>query len=314
MKKLSLFVFVWCISYNLFAQQNLVPNPSFEEYDSCPDNGNQVYKATGWSSYRESPDYFNSCATTIYDGVPKNGFGYQYAATGDAYIGLFTYGGVSNYREYIGTQLSSPLVVGNKYFISIKVSLADDANCATNNIGVIFSNVQYNYSNPAPISNNSIVYSQSIISDTANWTIVSGSFVADSAFQYLIIGNFYTDSLTDSIVYSVFSGCNAYYYVDDVCVSPDSLACDLITTQNVFQRNIPAVAIFPNPAKDFLNLCLAVEFSEVSIYDFLGRKVYQTFEAKKQVSINTSEFLSGVYFLLLKTESNISTTKFLIQK
>src|SRR5436189_139332 len=66
--------------------QNLVPNPSFEDTVACPTTVDQVYKATGWHSYRPSPDYFNTCADSAsLFSVPYNAFGYQYPRTGNAY-------------------------------------------------------------------------------------------------------------------------------------------------------------------------------------------------------------------------------------
>ena len=43
--------------------QNLVPNPSFELYDTCPNAQDQIEYATGWHKYSEwltTPDYFNA--------------------------------------------------------------------------------------------------------------------------------------------------------------------------------------------------------------------------------------------------------------
>src|ERR1700722_4176269 len=66
--------------------QNLVPNPSFEDTVSCPTSVDEVYRAVAWSSFGETPDYFNSCGIDEV-GVPKNELGYRSAATGHAYCG-----------------------------------------------------------------------------------------------------------------------------------------------------------------------------------------------------------------------------------
>jgi hypothetical protein len=71
--------------------QNLVPNSSFEEYEACPHNYNELKNAIPWfRSTQGTTDYFNACDTfhlegKINAGVPNNYFGYQEAHTGQAY-------------------------------------------------------------------------------------------------------------------------------------------------------------------------------------------------------------------------------------
>ena len=176
--------------------QNLVPNPSFEDTVSCPDNFNQVARCLGWSVSKDSPDYFHSCDTQGFGvSIPLNAFGYQQAATGNAYCGFYTFNSPATYREIIGTQLTSALNIAEKYYISFKVSLGDPVfnllDCASNKIGALFSTVPYSLANPAPINNFSHVYSASVIVDSINWVTISGSFVADSAYQYIHLGCFF---------------------------------------------------------------------------------------------------------------------------
>ena len=51
--------------------QNLVPNPSFEEYTECPWNFGQWANVVDWTSpYTTSADYFNICAGNGAAGAP----------------------------------------------------------------------------------------------------------------------------------------------------------------------------------------------------------------------------------------------------
>jgi hypothetical protein len=165
--------------------QNLVPNPSFEIFDTCPDAYNEVNRAQGWRSFGNTPDYFNSCdsdSTFNIVGVPQNGLGYQFAATGNAYCGLYTYYTSPNtYREYIGSQLTDTLKINHKYFVSFKVSATFYVAywCFSDKVGILFSTVAYSAPSPPALNNFAHIYSHSIISDTMNWTTVSGSFIAD---------------------------------------------------------------------------------------------------------------------------------------
>jgi hypothetical protein len=224
-----------------------VPNPSFEEYDTCPDHVDEVYEAIGWNSYNSTPEYFNACANTIYMdvGVPKNRMGYQYGATGNAYCGIvlsFTNEPYGN-REAIGTQLSSQMEIGKKYLVSIKCSLADSINptrTACNKLGVKFSTVPYDFSQPVPIDNIAHMYTNSIITDSITWTEISGSFLADSEYKYICIGNFFINNNVDTLnLMSELPGV-AYYYLDDISVIKDTSVNILeldITTPKVYQNN-----------------------------------------------------------------------------
>ena len=88
--------------------QNLVPNPSFEIYDTCPNNYGGNNLSNGWYPFSSSPDYFNACSINSSVGVPVNGFGNQNASTGNAYCGFASYHS-SNWNELLGRKLSTTL-------------------------------------------------------------------------------------------------------------------------------------------------------------------------------------------------------------
>lgn len=66
------------------------------------------------------------------------------------------------------------------------------------------------------------------------------------------------------------------------------------------------VAIFPNPAKDVINVTATTRINSVSISDFSGRVVYNGMGG----SIDISNFASGVYFIQTVTENGTANTKF----
>jgi hypothetical protein len=220
----------------LTSAQNLVPNPSFEENTACPVTtgfqgfSNPMY----WEAWNQSPDYFHACAGVLGGvdtliRVPLNGFGFQYALHGDAYVGMAAYGssgGGVSYREYVGCQLLEPLEVGESYDLSFFTNVAfggtySAPTWACNNMGMLFTmqpNIWTSGSGPLfALRNYAHMHSAVIISDTANWTLVSGSFMADSAYQYLVIGNFFSNALTDTLHLLNFPSI-AYYFMDGVCV------------------------------------------------------------------------------------------------
>ena len=224
---LLLFASLPCIS------QNLVPNPSFEENTACPVTiGFQGFsKPLHWERWNQSPDYFHTCAGALGGvdtliRVPLNGFGYQHALHGEAYAGVAAYDGFADYREYVGCQLLEPLEVGESYDLSFFTNVAFGGTYwaptwACNNMGMLFTMQPSIWTPlngpPFALRNYAHLRSAAIISDTANWTLVSGSFVADSAYQYLVIGNFFSDDLTDTLHIIPGGSPAPYYFIDGVC-------------------------------------------------------------------------------------------------
>lgn len=271
-----------------------------------------MYKCAGWTSYGGSPDYMNPCSPQPSAvSVPSNWGGYQQPSNGNSYCALLTYHSFSqNAREFVGGNLLSPLVVGTKYFVSFKVALSINTGlgsvCASNNIGAMFSTASYattNY-NYGLITNNPTIHINSMVIDTTDWTIVSGSFIADSAYQHIIIGNFYSDGLTDTLQFGTNSLGDAYYYLDEVCVSTDSLGCD-IQTRIQTDSQYKGIIFFPNPFANKLILEIATnEHMRISFYNNLGQQILRQ-TIVNSVTINTEQLAKGIYFYELRDAKGI---------
>jgi hypothetical protein len=122
--------------------QNLVPNPSFESYTTCPTNFGQIVNSINWQAVISSPDYFNSCSSYSNISVPANFFNsnFQSARTGNGYAGFITLGLYTyNTRENISVPLISSLVNGNNYLVKFYVAAAQAYKLASNNIALNFS-------------------------------------------------------------------------------------------------------------------------------------------------------------------------------
>src|SRR5207244_643984 len=97
---------------------NLIPNPSFENYSTCPGAPSFLELAMPWySGTPGSSDLYNSCggfASTV--NVPANWMGSQTAFSGQGYGGGYVYfpggNGTNSYREYLETPLMAPLLAG----------------------------------------------------------------------------------------------------------------------------------------------------------------------------------------------------------
>src|SRR5262245_33534762 len=129
---LSLPVLVIIFNSNISAQ-NLVPNPSFEDYITCPTviNQDDPIECLPWFPPTEgSTDYFNACATPGPCGVPQNQFGFQEARTGVGYAMIGTWSINHPVREYLTVELTEPLMPFTAYQITWYISKVD-MSCGT---------------------------------------------------------------------------------------------------------------------------------------------------------------------------------------
>lgn len=300
--------------------QNLVPNPSFEEYEVCPNTiGFQPGdKPLHWEKWLWSPEYFHSCAGTLNDidtvvDVPLNGFGFQYAKEGEAYIGMATF--QDDYREYVGCELTEPLVVGEHYQLSFWANVATGGNywdpkLASNNLGLLFttsSNIWTGLSGPPfPFRNYAHLYSSAVLSDTVNWVQIAGSFTADSAYSYLVLGNFFEDALTDTMGLEGPSTYAAYYFVDAVCVTQGAVGCPFRTGLIAYHEE--SACIWPNPVSDILYLPTVV--GSYSILDAMGRVMATGTSTAASMQMDVSGWPAGQY--LLRREGMPRTDRFIV--
>ncbi len=289
--------------------QNLIPNPSFEEYDTCPDLSfdGQLIHAVPWfqpNTYYGiggSTDYFNACFDHENGyGMPSNIMGYQLAHTGNAYAGFSPFVCYDcNGREYLEVELNQPLVQGVQYYVSFYVSVAKEhGTFAIDRIGAYFSIdvLQYNSIDALPINVVPQIQNppgNSVVEDSA-WQSISGLYVALGGEKFITIGNFYNDD--ETTVDTLFPlGPNengaAYYYIDDVMVIPDSLNSILDIQTSVFQ-------IYPNPNDgEFTFECLlgANSTGTLKISDATGRVLESWPIGQSSTTIRLHGFPSGVY-------------------
>jgi gliding motility-associated-like protein len=235
MNRILVFLLFFFFHTSLNAQ-NLVNNPSFEDYHLiyhpvCQNDSFPVCMQW-YSPTNGSPDYDNkiSCFSD-YNGVPYNGIGFQFPKDVNGYwgLGVITVSPSPSYhndREYIQSKLLDSLKGGIEYCVSLYVSLSDSAWYAADGVEVLFSDTAITDSSSlfyVLLPYNAQVKSSGIISDKTNWTHISGSFIAKGGEQYITIGNFKDDEHTDTlrIKGSLADGYTfSYYYVDAVSVYP----------------------------------------------------------------------------------------------
>ncbi len=211
--------------------QNIVPNPSFEFYTACPDTLsesatiNTIDEVAAWSMPTAgTSDYFHECGGES-AGITENFFGDQAPVDGNAYAGFYAYRS-TDYREYLSTQLTQELAPGKNYCVSFDLSLSDESGRAVDRIGMHFSDDDLGFINTqAPLFTYTPQIAQEVgdvVGNPGTWTTISGVYTPSVAgLDWITIGNFYANSATtDSIITGAAYLNDAYYYLDNVIVTP----------------------------------------------------------------------------------------------
>lgn len=313
--------------------QNLVPNPSFEIYDTCqqvlgfrlPEEGPQ-----SWFSASITPDFLQSCGPYgAANGLPLNFFTFQESLDGENCIGLITFhqnglNEADQQREWAQVELLEPLVIGQTYYASFYANAAFGGNAqypqiwvCSNNVGMLCTMEPkqwlFDLAGRAPL-NSSHVRRTTLLSDTIGWTLVSGSFVADSAYPYLMLGNFYSNLLTDTLQFAPqgdpwFWFPWGYTLIDKVCVSTSPNGCDMAHAIDVKEKEV--VRLYPNPASDILWVSGAGS-SRIVICDMLGRAIHDGSINGSPWSLNVRSWARGTYHVKVWKEGVLSSLKFVL--
>jgi len=269
MRTLSLFIAFTVFCYHV-AAQNLVPNPGFEVYDTCPHNLSAISYSPAYNNFptvkdwidplqSTTPDYYNTCATPGPAGLPATSLGYKQPHAGNACAGIIPWEGffvnnvlAKDYREYVETRLTSPLEAGHQYCVSFYVSSVLSGNqyfnlVCMNRIGAKFSSTELSSNTTSNILS---PYSISdtlgqLGNDTAHWRKISGTYTASGGEQWLTLG--YFDSVAQYTEVSPIPAVptfnyRQYLFIDDVDVSDIKAGDTTHTTQTINICNLDSVS------------------------------------------------------------------------
>ncbi|MCB0402617.1 MAG: T9SS type A sorting domain-containing protein [Flavobacteriales bacterium] len=302
-----LFILI-LVGLEMKAQNNFVPNHSFENLDSLPCSfiGSQYwfdFYIVNWTMPTDgSSDLYSTLSSNTCYAYPLSGSGgtpgIQNPRSGFNMAGIYTWGtggqpSGPNYREYLQVHLNQPLTIGQTYYAEFYCSLAD-SKIGANNLGMYFSSVAIDSTYERNLNFTPDILDTSVISDYSGWHKVSGNFTASTNAQYLIIGNFFTDNNTNTDIPWVNQ---SYYFIDDVCVSNDSLGCMIITSTPEYSPTSELI-IYPNPTRK--NWKITTENSAIEqliIYNSMGKMMLNEINLSKTIEINTTSYETGMYVI-----------------
>jgi len=249
-KNTAILFLVWIPFYN--QAQNLVPNPSFEEYKdlfcgpvSKKDDFNNA--VVDWFMPTAGTTDINS--TLIDSSICANhplttlepALGKQRPRTGNFTVAMILFSGRAtgechDYKEYIEVELPKPLIPNEIYYGEFWVSLAENSKYASNNLGMLISDEKIVSNQCYPIVFEPQINATNIITDTEKWIRVSGFFEVKKQSSFLLIGNFFNDANTLAIETGKMNPAvnydYAYYYIDDVLIEKVSLKIPNVFTPN----------------------------------------------------------------------------------
>ncbi len=122
---------------------------------------------------------------------------------------------------------------------------------------------------------------------------------------------FELDYITNTIIKHVdfkdsLTGKNPITYFTPVTINN-------INTNNLEIKMSQEFKIFPNPAKEFINLILPLN-SKIEMFNLVGEKIYTKYYSEEYHTINVSSFQNGIYFIKISNTGFSETKKIIINK
>jgi gliding motility-associated-like protein len=276
--------------------QNLVPNGSFEEYDTCPYQGSQLYFVKPWFSPTEgTPDLYNVCSSNMNPST----IGFVSSQNNLGFIGI----NVITFweTEYIAVKLNESLIKDVDYCVSFSVNIrkGNELFCSIDKIGCYLSQDSIHQNGFWFLHYLPQIRNTSPIVDTS-WAEVFGNYKAQGGEQYIYIGNF--DS-TNNVQHCNFNDPTmetTYLLIDNVSVV-EATECDLlhgIVLPNVLTPNADYINdVIDIPTEIKVNTYIYNRWGTL-ISEYQGNKIYWDGMAKGQ------KCTDGVYFMMIEYELN----------
>ncbi|MEM9025126.1 MAG: hypothetical protein AAGB22_15370, partial [Bacteroidota bacterium] len=137
-------LFVLLVAGIGYGQANLVPNASFEDWDSCGTGVSNPSIARPWFNPAGSTsDVFHPCSDDAFTVLPNAIFGYQQARTGQAMGGVMGHmpgnANIPGYTEVLSCPLVDTLWRGVHYELSMWINLHNESLGPMNQFGMYVS-------------------------------------------------------------------------------------------------------------------------------------------------------------------------------
>lgn len=142
-----------------------------------------------------------------------------------------------------------------------------------------------------------------------NWNVVSGNAqnvdIVDHGMDWARL----TFSEADNVEVEVSVSDGEFTVTDKYSITIEATNIDAIDQ--------PSIALYPNPASDYITLELDninTQDVKVKIFSVVGKQVYENTDVNNTLNINLRGLESGVYFIKVESQNYSTTKKFNIMK
>ena len=87
-------------------------------------------------------------------------------------------------------------------------------------------------------------------------------------------------------------------------------SCDPCAT-SIESNLLNQLNLFPNPCRDKLEILSKNNFKSLEVLNYIGQIIYSNNMIANNLSVNTSTYNKGVYFVKIQTNSKISIHRFI---
>jgi hypothetical protein len=326
------FIIVLIASNVIQAQQNLVPNGSFENVSAFPCNyfGNYstIDFTSPWKATRSEDLFITSTPElfvndTCYENVPANAFGNQMPKSGNAYAGFVALTSYVNSTfsavESIYVELDSILQVGNNYELCLHLSLSDIFCLLTKKLSFTITSDTLTIEQFNSLIPSNIFYLDSLEQcNYSDWTQICTTFSPTQPGNILTFNviNNQAALLSDTVLYDngicehPAEVITVYYYIDDVSLVNKGKNTGV--PQNGSKNSL---AVYPNPTNGIVNLSFGKPVKgKISVNNLMGQTLINESVSGESITLDLFNFSSGIYFLTFVDEiGNVATEKLVVE-
>ena len=149
--------------------------------------------------------------------------------------------------------------------------------------------------------------------DLLGFNIFRSWYLAEGEFE--LIG-YTTDTIYTDTIYIYGLYCYYVTAIYDQCESDSSNnACVCFPSDIEELGSENTISVYPNPAKDFINIISTENINKVTIINFAGQKVFEKkITEKTNIKLNTASYETGVYIIKIETEDEITAKRVAITR
>ena len=254
-----------------------------------PENKNIASRdVTGYKIVRYSdfdPDSIPSSGTTNILLENTLSMVYSDTAFGGLEGGWYAYGVAARYDQngYVWSDYTISNIVGHNNYFDVRINVSTSNGENADSAEIVLTGIDYPY----------IV--NTAITDTSATELFSN-----------VWKGFYNLSV-------IKQGYEEYILTDFLIDENDTIDVVLEFAFSIDEVNSSSIKIFPNPATDIINISSPEIIEQIKVIDNSGKVVYnRDVNAERLISINTTIFKPGVYYISVMTKKEITVQKVII--